>query len=215
MRADHDIVEVFVEDDAKLSMSFRKLAQAACYSASGAVIMGRGYSRYSPEEYDFDNGYGDPGVNFSFTSQLSEVDVDLETGIVKATDFTIGHDCGRPIHPVNVEAQVQGAAIQGLGQALYEEFKMQDGRTLNPNFVDYRMPLATEAPNIKLIDVITDDPDGIHGAKEASEGSIVSTPPSIVNAIHDATGVWITSLPVTPEKIVKALREKRLRQAAE
>lgn len=204
---------VFVIDDPDKSMPFRKLAQIACYAETGAVIMGRGYSEYSPEPYDFDNGYGDPGVNFSFTAQLTEVDVDLETGITRATDFLIAHDCGRPIHPVNVEAQVQGAAVQGLGQALYEEFRMENGRTLNPNFVDYRMPLATEGPAITVVDILTDDPDGIHGAKEASEGSIVSTPPSVVSAIHDATGVWFTSLPVTPEKIALALKARRDRGA--
>ena len=86
---------------------------------------------------------------------------------------------------------------------------MDRGRTLNPDFVDYRMPLSTEAPEIKVAHVITDDPDGPFGAKEASEGAIVSAPPSIVSAIHDATGIWFTSQPVTPEKIVMALREKQ------
>jgi 4-hydroxybenzoyl-CoA reductase subunit alpha len=200
---------VFVEDGTpEQSLPFRKLAQIACYGESGAVILGKGYSKYSPDDYDFEHGWGNPGLNFSFTAQLTEVDVDLETGITNATDFLIAHDCGRPLHPVNVEAQVQGAAVQGLGQALYEEFKMENGRTLNPDFVDYRMPLATEAPRFELVDIITDDPDGIYGAKEASEGSIVSTPPSVISAIHDATGIWFTSQPVTPEKIVLALKAK-------
>ncbi len=202
---------VFVEGESGMTLGFRKLAQAACYSAEGRVILGRGYSQYAPETYDFDKGYGNPGVNYSFTCQLTEVDVDLETGIAKATDFLIAHDCGRPLHPVNVEAQVQGGAVQGLGQALYEEFKMEEGRTLNPDFVDYRMPLATEMPNIEVVDIPTDDPDGPYGAKEASEGSIVSAPPSIFSAIHDATGIWFTSQPVTPEKIVMALRERQAR----
>jgi 4-hydroxybenzoyl-CoA reductase subunit alpha len=200
---------VFAEGHPDMTLAFRKLAQAACYSASGKVILGRGYSEYAPEVYDFDSGFGNPGVNYSFTCQLSEVDVDLETGVVRATDFLIAHDCGRPLHPVNVEAQIQGGAVQGLGQALYEEFRMENGRTLNPDFLDYRMPLATEAPEMELVNIITDDPDGPFGAKEVSEGSIVSAPPSIVSAIHDATGIWFTSLPVTPEKIVMALRAKR------
>ena len=199
----------FFEDDPQMALPFRKLAQAACYSASGKVILGNGYSAYEIEVYDFDTGFGNSGVNYSFTSQLSEVDVDLETGIVKATDFLIAHDCGRPLHPVNVEAQVQGGAVQGLGQTLYEEFRMDRGRTLNPDFVDYRMPLITEAPDIDVVHIMTDDPDGPFGAKEASEGSIVSTPPSIVSAIHDATGIWFTSQPVTPEKVVMALRAKK------
>lgn len=71
-----------------------------------------------------------------------------------------------------------------------------------------KMPLSTDVPNIKLIDIVTNDPDGPFGAKEASEGSIVSTPPAVVSAIHDATGVWFKELPITPEKVVKALKEK-------
>ena len=114
---------------------------------------------------------------------------------------------------MNVESQIEGAAVQGLGQALYEEFKMDRGRTLNPDFVDYRMPLATEAPEIKVAHIITDDPDGPFGAKEASEGAIVCSPPSIVSAIVDAIGGWITSLPVTPEKVLKALKDERAREA--
>ncbi len=199
---------VFVEGDAEKSMPFRKLTQIACYSAAGAVIMGQGYSQYQMEKNDFDAGYGNPGVNYSFTSQLSQVDVDVETGMVQAKDFLIAHDCGRPLHPVNVEAQCQGAASQGLGQALYENFKMDRGRTLNPTMVNYMMPLSTEHPDFQVVDIITDDPNGPFGAKEASEGSIISTPPSIVSAVHDATGLWITRLPVTPEKIVMGLLEK-------
>jgi 4-hydroxybenzoyl-CoA reductase subunit alpha len=71
------------------------------------------------------------------------------------------------------------------------------------------MPGSTDVPSIRLIDVVTDDPDGPFGAKEASEGSIVSTPPAVVSAIHDATGVWFKELPVTPERVVAALKEKK------
>ena len=70
------------------------------------------------------------------------------------------------------------------------------------------MPRSTDAPDIKVIDIITNDPDGPFGAKEASEGSHVSTPPAVVDALHAATGIWFKELPVTPEKIVKALKEK-------
>ncbi|MDP6173492.1 MAG: molybdopterin-dependent oxidoreductase, partial [Rhodospirillales bacterium] len=201
--------QVFLEGDPEKSMAFRKLTQIACYSASGAVIMGKGYSQYGIERNDFDTGYGNPGVSYSFTTQLSQVDVDTETGMVQAKDFLIAHDCGRPLHPVNVEAQCQGAASQGLGQAFYENFKMDKGRTLNPTMVNYMMPLSTEHPNFELVDIITDDPNGPFGAKEASEGSIISTPPSLVSAVHDATGLWITRLPVTPEKIVMGLRKNK------
>ena len=194
-------------DDAKFSMPFRKLVQAACYSESGRVIMGRGYSQTEAEDYNFEEGSGNSDVNYSFVAQLTEVEVDMETGIVKATDFDLAFDAGRPLHLVNVESQIEGAAVQGLGQALYEDFKMDRGRTLNPDFVDYRMPLATEAPDIRIDHIITNDPDAIHGIKEASQAAIVCSPPSIVSAIHDATGIWFTSLPVTPEKLLAAIRE--------
>ena len=203
--------QVFSNRDPSLRMSFRKLAQAACYSESGRVILGTGYSDAGAEDYNFEKGSGNSDVNYSFAAQLTEVDVDLETGIVKATDFLIAFDSGRPLHPVNVESQIEGAAVQGLGQALYEEFKMDHGRTLNPDFVDYRMPLATEAPDIRVKHIITDDPDGPHGAKEASQAAIVCSPPSIIAAIHDATGIWFTSQPVTPEKLLNALKEKASR----
>jgi CO/xanthine dehydrogenase Mo-binding subunit len=96
-----------------------------------------------------------------------------------------------------------------MGQALYEQFVMDHGETLNPNLADYKMPLSLDMPNIEVVDIITDDPDGPYGAKEASEGAIVSSPPSIVSAVHDATGIWFKEQPVTPEKIMIALEEKK------
>lgn len=201
--------QVFVKDSPDKALPFDKVAKIACYSGTGAVIVGTGYSSYGLEKYDFDRGLGNPGTAYSFTAQTAEVEVDLETGVVRCTDTTIAHDCGRPLNPMLVQSQNEGGAIQGLGQALYEGFVMNRGQTLNPNFCDYKLPLSVDVPNIRVIDVITNDPMGPYGAKEASEGSIVSTPPAIVSAIHDATGVWIRELPVTPEKIWRALRERK------
>jgi 4-hydroxybenzoyl-CoA reductase alpha subunit len=199
---------VSVRTDATKSMPFAKLARIACYAGPGAVIIGKGYSGYSVEPLDFDTGMGNGGTSYSFTAQLAKVGVDMKTGQVLVTDFIIAHDGGRPLNPLGVEGQNEGGAIQGLGQTIYEDFVMEEGKTLNPTFLDYKMPRSTDAPDIHVIDIITDDPDGPFGAKEASEGSIVSTPPAVVSAIHDATGIWFTELPVTPEKIIKALREK-------
>ncbi|MFP3927740.1 MAG: xanthine dehydrogenase family protein molybdopterin-binding subunit, partial [Desulfobacteraceae bacterium] len=199
---------VFIKGSPDVSMSFDKLAKIACYSGPGAVIIGKGYSDYGIDVLDFEKGIGNCGTSYSFTSQLSGVDVDLETGVVKCREMLIAHDCGRPLNPINVEAQNQGAAIQGLGQAIYEEFKMDRGRTLNANLADYKMPLAPDIPDIEVIDIITDDPSGPFGAKEASEGAIVSAPPSVVSAVHDATGIWFKEQPLTPEKIALALRKK-------
>jgi 4-hydroxybenzoyl-CoA reductase alpha subunit len=199
---------VYVKDSSEKIMPFRKLAQIACYEGSGAVIIGRGYSGYGIEVLDFDKGIGNAGTSYSFTSQLTEVNVDVGTGQISCGKMVIAHDCGRPLNPVNVESQSQGAAMQGMGQAMYERFVMDKGTTLNANLADYKMPLSTDVPDIEFIDIITDDPYGPYGAKEASEGAIVSAPPSVVSAIHDATGIWFKELPVTPEKIVMALKRK-------
>jgi CO/xanthine dehydrogenase Mo-binding subunit len=193
-------------------MPFKALARIANLAGGGAVIMGRGYSTFALSMPDFDRGTGNPGEAYSFTAQSTAVKVDMETGQMWCTDMTIAHDCGMPINPMAAESQNEGGAIQGLGQVLYEDFRMDKGKTLNPTFLDYRMARSTDVPNIKVIDIITHDPHGIFGAKEAAEGSIVSSPPSVVSAIHDATGIWFKELPITPEKVVNALKNKGKRQ---
>jgi 4-hydroxybenzoyl-CoA reductase alpha subunit len=200
---------VFVRSDPEKNMPFGRLARIACYANTGAVILGTGYSSYGLEPLDLTTGIGNGGTSYSFTAQSARVGVDIDTGQVSVTDFTIASDCGRLLSPITAEGQIEGGAIQGMGQTIYEDFIMDRGKTLNPTFLDYKMPHSTDTPNIRLIDIVTDDPDGPFGAKEASEGSIVSTPPAVVSAIHDATGVWLKELPVTPEKIVKALRQKK------
>ena len=167
---------VFLTANPEKRMSFDKLAKIASYEGCGAVILGRGYSSYGIEELDFTTGTGNGGTSYSFTAQTARVGVDMETGKIDVTDFVIAHDAGIPLHPVSVEAQNEGGAIQGLSQAIYEEFIMDNGYTHNHTLLDYKMPRSTDVPDIKVIDIITDDPDGPFGAKEASEGSIVSTP---------------------------------------
>jgi len=201
--------EVLLKSDPSKKMPFIKLARIACYSGTGAVIMGTGYSSYGIEYLDLTNGIGNGACSYSFTAHTARVGVDMETGQITTTDFTIASDCGRLLSPIQAEGQIEGGAIQGLGQALYEDFIMDMGKTLNPTFLDYKMPHALDVPNIKLIDIVTDDPFGPFGAKETSEGSIVSTPPAVVSAIHDATGIWFKELPVTPENVIKALKEKK------
>jgi len=206
--------KVFVKSSPERNMAWERLVRIACYETPGKVIIGRGYSTQGISMYglaDFSKGVGDIGTNYSFTAQASEVEVDVETGVVKCTDNNvIAHDCGFPLNTQAVETQVQGGSYhQGISAAVYEEFKMDSGQTLNPNLVDYKRPRAYEAPMTQVIHVITNDPYGPFGAKEASEGSCCSAPPSIVSAIHDATGVWIKDLPAQPEKVFWALKKKR------
>jgi CO/xanthine dehydrogenase Mo-binding subunit len=201
----------FVKSEPSRNMPWERLVRIACYDAAGKVIIGRGYSTKGGVGHtlaDFSRGIGDTGTNYSFTAQASEVEVDTETGVVKCTDNSvIAHDCGFPLNPPAVETQVQGGAYhQGVSAALYEEFKMDQGQTLNPNLVDYLRPRANEAPMSQVLHVITNDPYGPFGAKEASEGSCCSAPPAVISAIYDATGVWIRDLPAQPEKVFWALK---------
>jgi 4-hydroxybenzoyl-CoA reductase subunit alpha len=206
--------KAFVKTNPKMSIPWAKLVRMACYTTPGMVVIGRGQSTRGVSTYgmaDFTTGIGDIGTNYSFTAQAQEVEVDLETGVVKCTDNSvIAHDCGFPLNPPAVDTQVVGGAYHpGVGAALYCEFKMDKGLTLNPNLVDYKLPKAYEAPMTKVIHVITNDPFGPFGAKEASEGSTCTAPPAVINAIHDAAGVWIKDLPAKPEKVFWALKEKR------
>ena len=206
--------KAFVRANPEMNIPWARLVRMACYTTPGMVVIGRGQSTRGVSTYglaDFTTGTGDIGTNYSFTAQAQEVEVDLETGVVKCTDNSvIAHDCGFPLNPPAVDTQVVGGAYHpGVGAALYCEFKMDKGLTLNPNLVDYKLPRAYEAPMTKVIHVITNDPFGPFGAKEASEGSTCTAAPAVINAIHDATGVWIKDLPAKPEKVFWALKKKR------
>ncbi|NTU59549.1 MAG: molybdopterin-dependent oxidoreductase, partial [Deltaproteobacteria bacterium] len=146
---------------------------------------------------------------YGFTAHVAEVDVDTETGEVRVVKYNEAGDCGQPINPVSVEGQVEGSIVMAMGQALYEEMKVgADGRLLNPNLHDYKIPTATDIPHIETFAVDSYDPDSPYGAKEAGEGPIQPTIPAILNAIYDAIGVRFTEMPVTPEKVLAALEAK-------
>ena len=187
-----------------------RAAQVSSLLGGQGVIVGKG--SYSPPNIEFPDRKtqeGNVAGSYSFAAQVAEVEVDKETGEVKLLKMTLGEDCGQPINALAYEGQTHGCAHMGQGQALYEEVLMDQGKVLNPSLRDYKMPTAMDTPQMDNIEILTDDPVGPFGAKEVGEGFIVSTPAAIGNAIHDATGVWVTDLPITPERIVKALEEKQ------
>ncbi|GAB4267687.1 MAG: xanthine dehydrogenase family protein molybdopterin-binding subunit [Deferrisomatales bacterium] len=150
---------------------------------------------------------------YGFTAQVAEVEVDTETGEVRVVRYTEAGDCGQPINPMSVEGQVEGSIVMGMGQALFEEVRVGgDGRLLNPNLHDYKIPTATDLPEIRTKIVESYDPASPYGAKEAGEGPIQPVIPAILNAIYDAVGVRFTEMPVTPEKILAALAEKESKE---
>ncbi len=147
---------------------------------------------------------------YSFGSAVCEVSVDLETGKVKIDKFTDYHDCGTPINPMAVHGQVEGAVVMGAGEAIMEDVQFDEkGRILNPNLHGYLTMTIKDAPEIFSGLVDSYEPRGPFGAKEIGEGSTLPVLGAVAHAIANATGVWIKDLPITPEKILTALRGQR------
>jgi 4-hydroxybenzoyl-CoA reductase subunit alpha len=150
---------------------------------------------------------------YGFSAQCTEVDVDIETGEIRVVRVTEAGDCGQPINPVAVEGQVEGSIMMGMGQALFEELKVgKDGRLLNPSLHDYKIPTTADLPELRTTFVESYDPESPFGAKEAGEGPIQPVIPAIFNAVYDAIGVRFTEMPITPEKVLKALDEKKKKE---
>jgi CO/xanthine dehydrogenase Mo-binding subunit len=149
---------------------------------------------------------------YAYAAKGVEVAVNTETGEVKVLRCHGAIDLGKAINPKSCEQQSEGGMAMGIGSALYEETLMENGRILNPSFTDYRVPLATQMPlneNMKSI-LVESAPhkDGPFGAKGFAEGVVTGMEPAIANAVYNAVGVRIKELPITPEKVLTALRER-------
>jgi CO/xanthine dehydrogenase Mo-binding subunit len=161
------------------------------------------------------NQYGNVAPAYSFAAQAVDVEVDTETGRVTIVDTFISDDCGKALNPMAVHGQTYGAAVQAIGWTLYEHLHYSEGQLMNGNFADYTMPTADSVPEIRSGFVESNDPNGPYGAKGASETAMVPGGGAIANAVYDAIGVRINSLPITPEIVLaglKALKDLQLSQ---
>jgi CO/xanthine dehydrogenase Mo-binding subunit len=142
-----------------------------------------------------------------------EVLVDIQTGRIEVINTVSGADVGTPINLNNVEGQMAGGMHMGLGFALYEDTKFdnQTGELLNPGFLDYKMLTFADMPPVRTIIADTYEPTGPYGAKGVGEGVTNPVAPAVANAIYNAIGVRITELPMTPDKIFEALKQKNNR----
>ncbi|GLC96955.1 dehydrogenase [Cupriavidus sp. TA19] len=150
--------------------------------------------------------YGNVAPSHSFAAHAVEVEVDTCTGQVTVVDSFVADDCGKAINPLAVHGQTHGATVQAIGWTLYENLHYEDGRLMNGNFADYTMPTADAVPMLRTDVVESNDPNGPYGAKGASETAILPGAAAIANAVFDAVGVRIQSLPITPEKVLAGLR---------
>jgi CO/xanthine dehydrogenase Mo-binding subunit len=146
------------------------------------------------------------GMAPGFATQFCDVEVDPETGAVKILRFVAAQDVGRAIHPSYVEGQIQGAVVQGIGWALNEEYIYdKNGRLSNAGFLDYRIPVASDLPNLDVVMVAVPNPNHPFGVKGVGEVGIVPPMAAIANAIKQATGTRMTELPMSPSRLLAAL----------
>ncbi len=194
--------KIFLRERPDRSIPYEDVVKVAVRANHGQAIVGRGH--YTP------HGKGMVSPAFAFGAQVAEVEVDEETGKVSLIQVTTAHDCGQVINKLGVEGQLEGAFVMGQGYTLSEHLFTDEGKVLNPSFVDYKLMRAPDVPeNFNSLLVETYEPEGPFGAKEAGEGLTNPNAGCIANAIYDAVGVRIYDLPITPEKILRALEEQQ------
>jgi CO/xanthine dehydrogenase Mo-binding subunit len=147
---------------------------------------------------------------YSFAAYVAEVDVDDDTGEYRVPKIWAAFDCGRPLNRLAVEGQIEGSIHMGLGQVMGESMNYRGTRLLNPSLLEYKIPMPQQMPEVEILLVGEDDPEGPFGAKEAGEGPLIATLPAVGNALYDAVGVRLTDLPITPDKVLKGIDQRRV-----
>lgn len=200
---------IFVRGQPDRGMDWLSAVRKAYYE-KGAPLYGRGYwAATDIDIVDWKTGKGNLVHGLDFIATAVEVEVDRQTGKVTLIKAVHGDDAGQPINPAMLEGQVNGGSAHMSGHALYEESLYDEkGRSLNYSWRDYKQPTAMDVPEYFVEHIHTHDPYGPFGAKGAGEASSCSTIAAIANGVSDAIGVRIKELPITPEKILQALRAK-------
>ena len=204
--ADH---RVFDAEDPESGLSFAEAVQVA---ESEQGVVGSVGSYTPPKAPGRYKGAGvGPSPGYSYSVAVAEVNVDPETGIVVVPKIWIAHDIGRSINPVTALGQVEGSVYMGLGEALMEEMPHRGNRNVVhkiPSMLEYKSPTTLEMCDVTTYLVEDPDPSGPFGAKEVGQGPLLPVMPAVANGVYDAVGVRIDEVPITPEKVLKALRLK-------
>jgi len=201
---------IYVAGSPNRGLTYQKLVSASIQERKGDPIIGEGHwrtMRDEPFHPSLASTKGRWSENYAFDAQTAEVEVDTETGEVRLLRAVTAHDCGFPINPLLVEGQIDGQVSMALGHAFLEEIMMEEGRTLNPNWLDYRMPTIHNMAPSEHIDVITEkyEVGQPYRTKEVGEGYVSAILGAIANAIYDAVGVRLFSTPFSAEKILRGL----------
>jgi len=203
--------KVYVKNNPERQIPFTRVVRQALYGL-GQSIYGHGSWGFPGAEVaDFSKGHAEHFTpSFSFVAQAVELEVDPETGKVRLLNSMAADDCGQPINPLLVEGQMDGGSAHMIGQALSEISLYNDkGQALSSSLRDYKIPTAMDVPKLTNYHVEVYDPVGPFGAKGAGETCTTAIMAAIRNAIEDAVDVRITNPPFTPERIIKALKEKK------
>ncbi|MBI2955330.1 MAG: xanthine dehydrogenase family protein molybdopterin-binding subunit [Chloroflexi bacterium] len=204
--------KVYVKGSPDKSVGYGVLARLALTSPHGAIIGvgAREREQWMAKLKDYENVTAEA----IFCTHAALVEVDTDTGKVSVLKYALAQDVGFALNPLTAQGQLDGAVAFGLGYALSEEVVINDGRVANPGLVDYHLFAADTIPEVKTIVVEAPGDIGPFGARGLGEAPTGGVAPAIANAIYDAVGVRITDLPITPEKVLRALKEKEKEKAA-
>ena len=201
--------EVFSEAHPEKRLSFAVLAREG--HLRGAAMVETTWHDITTGDVDRETGQGNAYSNYSYATQLAEVEVDTETGKVDVLRVIAATDVGKAINPMNVEGQIEGGVIMGLGYALTEEIKQEKGYVKTKNLGEYMLPTSLDIPEIETHIVEVPVSSGPYGAKGVGEPALIPTTPAILNAIANALGMRVTDLPANLENLHRLIREKEMK----
>ena len=197
---------IYLELRPERGFSYYDLVKDAIKQNDGEPLVGIGH--YTPHN----KGMISPAYGMGI--QAVRAKVDRETGLIEMKDVIVVHDCGQPINPLGVRGQVEGSTQMGLGYGFCENMPTDNGMILNPSFVDYKLIRSRDMPPIELLEVLTYEPEGPFGAKEAAEATTSPGAPALANAVYHAVGAEFDSNVLKPEKVLEAIREKEKKDKA-
>jgi len=196
---------IYAEDDPGLTLSFVQAIELA-EAHHGALVSCGSYAPPDDIHGEYKGAGVGPAPAYSYSACVAQVTVDVETGEVVVEKLWMAHDVGQAINPLLAAGQVEGGAYMGYGEAVMEQQIFRKGRHKIPSLLDYKLPTTLDTPEIETILIEIPDQEGPFGGKEAGQGPLNPTIPAIANAVYDAIGVRIDEVPITSDKVVKALK---------
>jgi CO/xanthine dehydrogenase Mo-binding subunit len=196
---------IYDENDPGAALPFARAIELA-EAHSGALVSSGSYAPPEDMHGDYKGAGVGPSPAYSYSTCVAMVAVDVETGEVVVEKLWMAHDVGQSINPLLVAGQVEGGAYMGYGEAVMEQQVFRKGRHKIPSLLDYKLPTTLDTPEIETILIEIPDREGPYGGKEAGQGPLNPVIPAIANAVYDAIGVRIDEVPITPDKVLKALK---------